>query len=78
VNVRSNRYHHLASSLNFFPRSSLPGPEEASPFHTITVSGFLTVGSPLMPDTRSVVAGAESPAILMAGDRTHCESLKAF
>jgi hypothetical protein len=44
VNVRCNRYHRLASSLNFFRGSSLPGPEEASLFHNITVSGFLTVG----------------------------------
>ena len=34
----------VASSLNFFRRSSLPGPEEAPPFHNITVNAVLTVG----------------------------------
>ncbi|MGH9327086.1 MAG: hypothetical protein ACRD2B_10465, partial [Terriglobia bacterium] len=33
-----------ASSFWIYCRSSLPGPEEASPFHNITVSVFLTVG----------------------------------
>src|SRR5271157_563817 len=49
VYVRRNRYHRLASSLNFSRRPSLTGPEEASLFHNITVSAFLTVGFSIAP-----------------------------
>ncbi len=46
VHVGSYGYHRRASSLWILPRSSLPAPEEASPFHNITVNLLceLTVG----------------------------------
>ncbi len=44
VNIRTYRYHSVASSMNFRSCPVLRGPEEASHFHNITASALLAVG----------------------------------
>ncbi|MGA2609448.1 MAG: hypothetical protein ABSH01_18560, partial [Terriglobia bacterium] len=57
VDVRSYRYHGVASSFKFASTSSLTGLEEASPFHNIRAELCVSTGFPLIAQSPRVSSG---------------------